>query len=189
VLFIACWFSFRPVWTGAVWAVFCFLLVGLAAMDAETMLLPDRFTIPGMVLGVFVAGVRGDVTKSGFETHAALRSAGESLLSACVAAGFLLLISGAYWLVRRQQGLGMGDVKLMALLGAWLGTPRTALALVIAVVFGSAYGLALLAAPRSTKKGTAASTAIPFGTFLCLAGIYSLFLGERTLRWYLQFFR
>jgi leader peptidase (prepilin peptidase)/N-methyltransferase len=182
-------FTFSEIWQVTAWAVFCWLLLGLAVMDAETMLLPDRFTIPGIVLGVLIAGVRGMTADERFDPRAGLKAAGFSLLDAGSAAMFLLLIFGGYWLVRRRRGLGMGDVKLTALLAAWLGIPRTALAFTLAVFFGAAYGLVILGRSTPRRKGTAATLAIPFGTFLSLGGLYAVFLGDRTLRWYAQFFR
>ena len=190
LLFIACWFKFGATWRGAEWALFCFLLLGLAVMDAETMLLPDRFTLPGLALGVLLkerlgaAGVYGWPRSSGW-----LSSIAAGLLDAAIAAALLLLLMGAYWLVRRRRGMGMGDVKLLAMLAAWLGLPQTGLVLLLASVFGAAYGLSLIASKAATRRLAASQLAIPFGAFLSGAGLYSIFLGERTVRWYLQFFR
>lgn len=153
------------------------------------MLLPDRFTIPGTILGILVAGLRGLVSGDGLDIKAGIDSAGCSLLDAGLAAAFLLLIFGSYWLVRRRQGLGMGDVKLMALLAAWLGLPRTAVTFTIAAFLGAVYGLAILARAGAKGKSTPGTLAIPFGTFLSLGGLYGVFLGDRTVRWYAQFFR
>jgi leader peptidase (prepilin peptidase) / N-methyltransferase len=192
LLFCECLLKFGWGWAAAAWAALCFLLLGLAVMDAETLLLPDRFTLPGLLLGLLVAGARGVRAGTSGELAAGLRSAGAALLAALIAAAFLLLISGVYWLVRRRQGMGMGDVKLLAMLAAWLGLPRTALTFVLAVVIGAICGvLVLLLASRQGTDGerSASTLAIPFGAFLSLAGLYSVFLGERTLRWYLQFFR
>jgi leader peptidase (prepilin peptidase)/N-methyltransferase len=102
------------------------------------------------------------------------------------------LIAGAYWLVRRRMGMGMGDVKLLAMLAAWLGSWQTGLVLFLAVVGGALYGMGTILLNRSgdtpefpVKPGL---LPVPFGTMLSLAGLYSIFLGERTLGWYLQFF-
>ncbi|HEX3942388.1 MAG TPA: prepilin peptidase [Acidobacteriaceae bacterium] len=191
VLFCMCFFTFGWNWRSAAWSAFCFLLLGLAVMDGETMLLPDRFTVPGLALGVIVAGVGGAESRSrtGSAIQAGLSAAGTAAASALAAAGVLLAIGGIYWLVRRRQGMGMGDVKLIAMLAAWLGLPRTALALFFATVAGAIYGVLLLASRK--KEGNAPGAqpiAIPFGAFLSIAGLYSVFLGEWMLRWYLHFF-
>ncbi len=189
LLFLACWLKFGPGWPPIGWAIFCFLLLGLAVMDAQTMLLPDLFTLPGLVLGVLFAGLRGAFRGAEPNAIAGLRSAAIALLAALLAAGILLLLLAVYWLVRRRQGMGMGDVKLLAMLAAWLGPSKTALAFFLAVVAGAAYGLLLIVVRKPEKGSTAGQLAIPFGTFLSFAGLYSIFLGDRTVAWYWQLFR
>jgi leader peptidase (prepilin peptidase)/N-methyltransferase len=117
------------------------------------------------------------------------------LLAAAVAAAVLLLIAGAYWLARRRMGMGMGDVKLLAMLAAWLGLRETGLVLFLAVIVGALYGVGTILFRRRTGSRTtnedqvpAGQLPVPFGTMLALAGIYSIFLGQRTLGWYMQFF-
>jgi len=183
VLFTMCCLQFSPGWPAGCWALLCFLLLGLAVMDAETLLLPDWFTLPGLMAGVaFAALGRGNLA-----WPTALRAAGRSLLAAAVAAAALLLIAGVYWLARRRMGMGMGDVKLLAMLAAWLGLRQAALVLFLAVIAGALYGVKLIL--WHPREGSAGQLAVPFGTMLSLAGLYSIFLGERTLGWYLQFLR
>jgi leader peptidase (prepilin peptidase)/N-methyltransferase len=177
-LFLLCCFCFSFSWHAAGWALLCFLLLGLVVMDAETLLLPDAFTYPGLVAGIAVAALRGG-----------LRGAGLSALAAAIAAATLLLIAGAYYLARRQMGMGMGDVKLLAMLAAWLGLPQTALVLFLSVVVGAIYGLGTILVNRKKNSGPLGQMPVPFGTMLSLAGLYSVFLGDGTLRWYLGFFR
>ena len=127
-------------------------------------------------------------------SKAALGAIAGSALAAGIAAGTLLLIAGLYWLVRRRVGMGFGDVKLLAMMGAWLGGPRTALALFLAVVGGAVYGVGLVlwqkrhAIRQGAEAIPAGQIAIPFGTMLCAAGLYCVFLGERTVGWYLRLF-
>ena len=186
LLFLMCWFKYGPTLETAASWLFCFLSLGLAIMDAENFLLPDRFTIPGLLLGVLA---RGWTAAAGRNVTAGLREAGWALLDAGVAAGFLLLVLTLYWLIRRRHGMGLGDVKLMAMLAAWLGLPRSGLAFLLAAIFGAAYGLSLIAAKGAHRRLHQGQLAIPFGAFLSLGGLYSFFLGDRTLRWYMQFFR
>ena len=90
--------------------------------------------------------------------------------------------------------MGMGDVKLLAMLAAWLGLAANRLVLFLAVIVGALYGVGtILFIAAKTKKTTRincrrARCRFPFGTMLSLAGLYSIFLGQRTLGWYLQFF-
>jgi leader peptidase (prepilin peptidase) / N-methyltransferase len=185
-LFVICCLRFAP-GPAAGWAVLCFLLLGLAVMDAETLLLPDLFTLPGLAVGIVFAALRPGIESGDWNSSACLYATKWSLISAFVASATLLLIAGAYWLARRRVGMGMGDVKLIAMLGAWLGLSLTALTLFLAVIFGALFGLGLIVFSR--KQDTpAGQLAVPFGTMLCVGGLYSIFLGQRTLDWYMQFF-
>jgi leader peptidase (prepilin peptidase)/N-methyltransferase len=191
ILFLLCCFHFSFSWLAVCWALLCFLLLGLAVMDAQTLLLPDWFTLPGLVAGILFASLRPGFETGVWSYATALRAAGLSLLAAAAAAAALLLIAGAYWLARRRRGMGMGDVKLLAMLGAWLGLRQTGLVLFLAVVAGALFGVGtiLFHRPAATEDPLPPGLLpIPFGTMLSLAGIYSIFLGERTLGWYMQFF-
>jgi leader peptidase (prepilin peptidase)/N-methyltransferase len=178
-LFIICCFHFSPTWEASAWSLLCFLLLGLAIMDAETLLLPDAFTLPGLGAGVLFAALQRGA-----------RGAAVSLLAAAAAAATLLLISWVYWLLRRRMGMGLGDVKLLAMLAAWLGAPQAALVLFLGVILGALYGVGLIVFERGKDDPLPRGQwPVPFGTMLCLAGFYSIFLGPWTLNWYLQFFR
>jgi leader peptidase (prepilin peptidase)/N-methyltransferase len=180
-LFVICCVRFPPA-LAAGWAVLCFLLLGLAVTDAETLQLPDLFTLPGLAAGIVFACLRPSL-------ESGMRAAGWALLSAAVAAATLLVIAGSYWLVRRRTGMGMGDVKLAAMLGAWLGLALSALTLFLAVILGALYGLGMiLFRNKQNTPPPAGQLAVPFGTMLSVAGLYSIFLGQRTLGWYMQFF-
>lgn len=184
-IFIMCCMHFSPAWLAGCWALLGFLLLGLAVMDAETLLLPDLFTLPGLLAGVVFAGLRPGLLGEGWATG--IPAAGRSLLAASVAAAALLLLAGVYWLARRRTGMGMGDVKLLAMLAAWLGLRQAAVVLFLATLAGALYGLPMMLLHRGEEPR--GQLAIPFGTMLGLAGLYSIFLGERTLGWYMQFFR
>jgi leader peptidase (prepilin peptidase)/N-methyltransferase len=187
-LFSMCCFYFSSPLLAAGWALLCFLLLGLAVMDAETLLLPDLFTLPGLAAGVLFAGLRPGLDNGAWTYAQTLRAAGLSLLAAAAAAATLLLIAATYWLLRRRMGMGLGDVKLLAMLGAWLGLPLTALTLFLAVIVGALYGLGTILFRRKKNTTPLGQLAVPFGTMLSIAGLYSIFLGQRTLGWYLHFF-
>lgn len=155
--------------------VLCFLLLGLAVMDAETLLLPDAFTLPGIAIGILYSGLRGG-------WHSALLS----VVYGVGAAVLILLIRGAYWLARRREGMGLGDAKLLALIAVWLGPWLSLLVLFLGIVAAAIFGLLLAMRDRQKKMH---SLAIPFGSFLCAAAIYAVFYGNETITWYLQFFR
>jgi leader peptidase (prepilin peptidase)/N-methyltransferase len=186
-LFVTCCLRFSFSWLAGCWALLCFLLLGLAVMDAETLLLPDVFTLPGLVAGVVFAALRPGLEGGEWAWETALRAGGWSLLAAAVGASALLLIAGAYWLARRRRGMGLGDVKLLAMLAAWLGLRQTGVVLFLAVVAGALYGLGTILLRRRDEVSPG-QLPVPFGTMLSAAGLYSIFLGERTLGWYLKFF-
>jgi leader peptidase (prepilin peptidase)/N-methyltransferase len=104
------------------------------------------------------------------------------LLAILVAAGLILLIRWIYWLVRRREGIGLGDAKLMAMLAAWLGLQGALLSFAIGVVLGTIAGLVVLLLPSTRKSnGGWAATKLPLGTFLCVGGIVSSFWGEQMI--------
>lgn len=174
LLWLLCWFSFGPTLRALGMAVLTFLLLGLAVMDAETLRLPDAFTLPGIILGILYSGAICE--------HWA-RCAALSIGWAASFAGILLAISGIYWLLRRQAGMGVGDAKLIAMIAAWLGPSPSALVLIFGIIAAAIYGLYISAIRRRLD------IPIPFGSFLCLAAIYAVFYGQQTVYWYLGFFR
>ena len=157
-------------------------------MDAETLLLPDLFTLTGLAAGIVFATLRPSLESGSWKSGLILLAAGWSVFSAAVAAAALLLIAGIYWLVRRRTGMGMGDVKLVAMLGAWLGLSLTAVTLFLAVIVGALCGLGMILFRNKQNTQPPGQLAVPFGTMLCVAGLYCIFLGQRTLDWYVQFF-
>lgn len=187
-LFLLCLIRFQDTPSRAVFsAVFCWLLLGLAATDAETLLLPDALTLPGIALGVAQSGFQGFFGNSPvFEW----RPAAISLLWAGCGAAIILLIRALYLLVRRREGMGLGDAKLLAMIAAWMGPGETLLVLLLGVVGAALYGLASIAGTNMRKRQQLTLTArIPLGAFLCAAAIFSLFEGGPILTWYLSFFR
>ena len=105
---------------------------------------PIWFTLPGLVAGIVFSGLRPGFENGAWTYAAALRAARLSVLAAAAAAATLLLIAGLYWLARRRMGMGMGDVKLLAMLGAWLGLRQTGLVLFLAVVAGALFGVGII---------------------------------------------
>ena len=169
-LWLLCFLQFGFTLRALGMAVLSFLLLGLAAMDAETLRLPDSFTLPGIALGIVYSGaICGRL-------HCALISAAW----AAAAVALLLLISGAYWLLRRRMGMGVGDAKLLAMIAAWLGPAAALLTLFFAVLAAAVYGIALSIARRRFD----ATAALPLGSFLCAAALYAIFQGHHAISWY-----
>jgi leader peptidase (prepilin peptidase)/N-methyltransferase len=168
-------------------AILGWLLLGLAVTDARTGLLPDAFTFSGLLAAIllFASGTTlalpldtgTDITTTTPEKVVVLRVASILIVTAA-----LLLVRWLYRLLRKHEGMGLGDVKMTAMLTAFLGLPLTLLAFLAASIIGSLYAVTLLLRPR--KDNTPRS--VPFGTFLAIGGFYALIAGEATLHWYIH---
>jgi leader peptidase (prepilin peptidase)/N-methyltransferase len=171
--------------------ILIWLLLALAVLDAENLWLPNWLTLPGAMLGFIVIILRIklnlDAVLSKFgalfsEQHILFQVAFRSLFGILAAAGLILLIRWVYWLIRRREGIGLGDAKLMALLAAWLGLPQALLSFGIGVVLGALAAIALLAVPSARRCSDSwAVSKLPLGTFLCIGGIVSSLWGSRLL--------
>jgi leader peptidase (prepilin peptidase)/N-methyltransferase len=170
--------------------LFAWLLVALAVLDAEHLWLPDLLTIPGIFLGILWWLLHGELIGLALGMpweKKDLEQIGLRILGILTAAGLILLIRWIYKLIRKQEGLGLGDAKLMALLAAWLGLPLTMVAFVIGVLLGSVAAMVLLARPSLQREGeTWALSKLPLGTFLCIGGIVSSLCGQPILNAYLR---
>jgi leader peptidase (prepilin peptidase)/N-methyltransferase len=181
-------FLFQTAVTVGGMMVLTWMLVGLAALDAEHLWLPDIVTLPGILLGIVVSLLRGGpLIETSRPSPSVLNQLLRLAFSILIAAALILLIRWIYWLVRRREGIGLGDAKLMAMLAAWLGLPGALLAFSIGVVVGAAAALLLLAVPAARRESqTWAVTKLPLGTFLCIGGIVSALWGQPILAAYLR---
>ncbi len=202
VLFFACYASFGLGWMLLKASILCFLTVGLIFMDAETGLLPAAFTYPGIALGLLLAYVvpadsaGTEFLMGEFGSHTMLSVKALSLLDAVVAAmfgaGFFLIAWALYYFARKRDGLGFGDISLMAMLGTFLGLKLTALVVFLAPVMGSLYALTLIARQPAASEGpdsvSLVSREVPFGVFLGTSTLVALFFGQTIWGWYLGIF-
>ena len=182
VLFAVCLLRFGAGLHAIAMAAFCWLLLGLLLMDAKTFLLPDAFTIPGIALGFIYTTATASNALPGLV---------EALAGAAAIAAFLFLVGLLYRLVRKREGMGFGDVKLGAMLGAWLGWQMGAVSLFLAIVAGAAGGVLIVASQEKgadDEAGSVGALRVPFGSFLAGAGILTVFAGPRLLHWYMSFF-
>ena len=187
---------------GVAVAILGFLLIGLLVMDWQTHALPDAFTLSGTLIGFVLVCVQaaflgahedevilhgrnplsspggtvdsGNVVLTGPE-HLILGR----LLAIVAAAAVVLVIRFAYMKLRGREGLGLGDAKLMAMLGAFLGFWPAMLAFFVGILLCSGYALTLIARRRAT-----ALTRLPLGTFLCLGGLFAALFGAPLIAWY-----
>jgi leader peptidase (prepilin peptidase)/N-methyltransferase len=168
--------------------VFLWVLVGLAFLDGEHLWLPDWLTIPGIALGLISALLKLLFAQRLFITSHGFTYAAVSWIAGVVAAAALiLLIRWVHWLVRRREGIGLGDAKLMALLAAWLGFSGALLSFGIGVVLGALLAVLIPLVPRKTLgQGRWSQVKLPLGTFLCIGGVVSALWGQRIIAAYLR---
>jgi len=146
------------------------MLVALFGIDLEHQILPNVITLPGIVIGLMFSLVG----PPGWQ---------DAVIGAAVGAGVLYGIAAAYYAVRREEGLGMGDVKMLAMIGAFLGWKAVLVTLVLSSFSGAAIGMALIAAQRGNMK-----LALPFGTFLAVGAMAAMLIGEPLIAWYAGFY-
>jgi leader peptidase (prepilin peptidase)/N-methyltransferase len=170
-LFFYCIWTFGTTATGWAWCTFSSMLLALALIDWDTMLLPDNLTQPLLWLGL---------------TAAALHWTPVSLADAFwgVAGGYLslwLVYWGFKW-TTGKEGMGYGDFKLFAALGAWFGWQSLILLILMASVVGSLVGIGM-----KLSSGLREGGYVPFGPFLAAAGFSALLCGPRPLRHFIGF--
>jgi len=218
-LFLACYayFGFSP--ATLKFCTFGFLLLGLIFTDAETFLLPDKLTLTGLGLGLafslfvpvndlasqLLSGRIPLPVSSDVSWH--LLSFLDSALGAVVGASFIYGVGAIYLRARGVEGMGFGDVKLMAMVGAFLGMKLTILTIFAASIAGSLFGFWTVLAvwikrtrrriernhePSKEARRRAWDSALvalrrhqmPFGVFLGSMAILALFFGDSLLHWY-----
>jgi len=162
----AMWISGPTLTTAWVFA-FMAIMIAITFIDWEHQIIPDPLSIGGTVLGWIGAAVCLHITLM------------QSVIGSLVGAGVILAIAMLYKAARKVDGMGGGDVKLMAMIGAFLGWQMVFAVLFVAAFAGSVYGVILL--KRSNADG---KTAVAFGSFLAPAAILMWFAGERLLALY-----
>jgi leader peptidase (prepilin peptidase) / N-methyltransferase len=218
LLFVACYAVFGLTLSTLKYCTFSFLLLGLIFTDAETKLLPDKLTLPGLALGlIFSLFVPVNDLASQFLSGAVnlpfsgaillrIFSLLDSGLGAAVGASFIYGAGAIYLRWRGMEGMGLGDVKLMAMIGAFLGIKLTVFTIFAGSVAGSLFGLSTvlivwlkrthrfmkrLANPQAARRRGWQSAQMvyrfyqmPFGVFLGGTALFALFFGNHVLRWY-----
>ncbi len=218
LLFLACYWYFGLTLSTLKYCVLAFLLLGLIFTDAETKLLPDKLTLPGLALGLvfsqlvpvndlasqFLPGVM-NLPFSG-DVSARFLSLLDSLLGAALGASFIYGAGAIYLRWRGAEGMGFGDVKLMAMVGAFLGMKLTVFTIFTASLAGSVCGLTtvfvvwlkrthrfmktLASARAARRRGWRSAQVVyrhyqmPFGVFLGSMALVAFFFGDRFLHWY-----
>lgn len=166
LLFAACGLRFGAEPTTLLWCGFVATLVALAFIDVDTQLLPDDLTLPLMWAGIVSAAL-------GWIPVSLSASVGGAV------AGYLSLwfVFHAYRLIRGKEGMGAGDFKLLAALGAWMGWVLIPSIILLSSAVGAVVGIALIVFKRHDRD-----VPIPFGPYLAGGGVAALFFGEQLTR-------
>ena len=162
---------YGPTPLAAVRVAFACSLIVLFVIDLQHRILPNVITLPGIVIGL----VASLFLPPGWQ---------RSLIGILAGGGVLFALAEIYYRTRGREGLGMGDVKMLAMIGAFLGWPHMLLALILASFSGSAVGLAVIVSRRGGMQA-----ALPFGTFLALGAIVAAVAGDAILAWYISFYQ
>jgi leader peptidase (prepilin peptidase) / N-methyltransferase len=168
---------FGPTWATPAALLFTWALIALALIDFDTKLLPDAVTLPLMWAGLLLSLIEVD----GAPLFADLRS---SVIGA--AAGYLSLwaVYHLFKLATGKEGMGYGDFKLLAALGAWLGWQLLPLVILLSAAVGSIVGIALIVLRGRSRQAT-----MPFGPYLAAAGWIALLWGPDLVDWYSGLYR
>ena len=150
----------------AVRLLFGCAMIVLFVIDLRHRILPNAITIPGIVVGL----------ASALAFEPGWRSA---LTGVVIGGGGLFLLAEVYYRIRRQDGLGMGDVKMLAMIGAFLGWQLMLVTLLLASLLGSVIGIGMLVLGLSDGK-----YALPLGSFLALAAVVAMATGEPFVTWH-----
>jgi leader peptidase (prepilin peptidase)/N-methyltransferase len=166
-LAVALWMRLGTTLAFAGYFAFAAALVTITFIDLDHQIIPDVISLPGIAIGLAVSFVSPLVTPLG------------ALMGVLVGGGVLLAIAAAYQAIRGQEGMGGGDVKLLAMIGAFLGWQSVFVTLMVASLIGSIIGVGLMIYQRADTK-----LAIPFGPFLACGALVCLFFGDRILAFY-----
>jgi leader peptidase (prepilin peptidase)/N-methyltransferase len=144
-------------------AILSSVLIVCSVIDMRHLLIPDRLSIPMIVLSPLVAGIHPDLKLL------------DSFMGVVFGAGLLYAIAWVYWLVRRRVGLGFGDVKLLAFIGGWMGATSILPTVFVASVAGSVVGITALIINRQIST----QSALPFGPFLAIGAFGYMLYGDK----------
>ena len=191
LLFLACYFVFGIKAEALKWAIFAALLIVLTITDLRERILPDKVNFVGFGLGLLLSLFTRPVDGTAlwlanhlftYPPPEAALSFADALIGAGVASGLLWLVAEGYFRARGREGMGLGDVKMMAMAGAFLGLQRALLTILLGSLLGSLIGIAVIAIGRKGRDFE-----LPFGTFLGAGAMLVVFFGSPALDWYRAF--
>ncbi len=169
---IATFVAFGPSPQGLLMFAFLCSLIVITFIDLDHQIIPDVISLPGILVGLAAAFLPG--SPGWFD----------SLMGVLIGGGILWAIAEGYFRLTGREGMGGGDVKLLAMIGAFLGWRAIPVTLMVASLTGTALGVAMM-----MRSGEGRQMAIPFGPFLAAGAVVALFVGEPLMEWYLNLTR
>lgn len=188
ILFFGCYLAFGITIEALKWSVFSAIMIVLVFTDLRERILPDVINFVGLAVGLifsfFIPSSDGTARFVAYYVFPSLHSArGISVLDAVLGAiaggGLLWLVMEAYFRLRHREGMGLGDVKMMLMVGAFLGLKGTMLTIFAGSLLGTLLGIVFILA-----RGKKSDYELPFGTFLGMAAILVVFFGTPFMHWY-----
>ena len=167
-LFVLVLWTFGFSWATLVYWLLAALLVVITFIDLDHQIVPDIISLPGILVGFFCSFL---IPWLGII---------DSLLGILVGGGSLLLVAWVYELLAKREGMGGGDIKLLAMLGAFLGWKA-----IFPIIFMASMAGSLVGVPLMLIKNKNSKLALPFGPFLAFAAMIQLLWGDALLNWYL----
>ncbi|SNB46204.1 A24 family peptidase [Geobacter sp. DSM 9736] len=168
--------KFGPSLTFLVLSLLLWALVAITFIDLEHQIIPDVISLPGIIAGFAASFAILDPLHPS-QTVGWLNS----LIGIVAGGGSLLLVATAYHFLTKKEGMGGGDIKLLAMMGAFLGWRAVPFILFTSSLLGSIIGIALMVTNKKDSK-----LAIPFGPFLSMAAVIYIFWGRQLITWYLS---
>lgn len=160
----------------AVYLVFISMLIATTLIDLKHYIIPDQMSVYAVPVGL---GAVLLLSWLGYDGHLAITWK-DSVLGALLGGGVLAALIGLWWVVRRVEAMGFGDVKLLAMMGAFLGAlPAVPTIVLVSALAGSAIGIAVM-----IRKGRGLKLQIPFGPFLAIGALLYVFFGDAILTWW-----
>jgi leader peptidase (prepilin peptidase)/N-methyltransferase len=188
LLFLACFYAFGLTPGAAKWAAFAAIIVVLVFTDLRERILPDIVNYTGFGIGLAFSFVTKPIDGTAlwianhlfdFPPPAPVLSFVDAIFGAALGSGLLWMVSEGYFRLRGREGMGLGDVKMMLMAGAFLGAKRVLLTIFAGAVLGSVLGLLFI---LTRRKGS--DYELPFGTFLGGAALLVVFYGTPLVNWY-----
>jgi leader peptidase (prepilin peptidase)/N-methyltransferase len=168
VLFVVSYAVYGPTWMLVSRVLFGCAMIVLFMIDLEHQILPNVITLPGIVAGLAFSVVTPPGPRDAF-------------IGALAGGGILFLIAEAWYRLRGVEAMGMGDVKMLAMIGAFLGWPLMIVTLFLSSTVGSLISVGLMASKKATW-----TTAVPYGVFLAAGAVAAMFAGDALIHWYVS---